>query len=106
MKNLIELNLHRCSNIGNEGIKVLLNCKGIVNLRKLNLSSTMISDEALLDISNSYYLKNLENINLEYCLKLSDRGLKAFFKSENIKNIKMINLAFLKKMTDISLTTL
>ena len=106
MKNLIELNLHRCSYIGNEGIKVLLNSKGIVNLKSLNLSSTMLSDETLLYISSSYYLKNLENLNLEYCLKLSDRGLKAFFKSENIKNIKILNLSFLKKMTDISLIAL
>ena len=106
MKNLLELNLHRCSYISNEGIRVLFNCKGVVNLKKLNLSSTMLSDEILLSLSNSYYLKNLENINFDYCLKLSDRGLKAFFKSENIRNIKVLNVSYLKKMTDISLNSL
>ena len=64
MKNLVELNLHRCSYITNEGIKVLLNCKGINNLKSLNLSSTMLSDDIMLFISNSFYLKSLENINL------------------------------------------
>ena len=64
MKNLIELSLHRCSYISNEGIRVLLNCKGIYNLKSLNLSSTMLSDEIMLSISNSFYLKSLEKLNL------------------------------------------
>lgn len=73
--NILEIDLHACSNIGNEPVTALL-AKG-QSLRELRLASCdLIDDGAFLNLPPGKTYEHLRILDLTCCVKLTDRAVE------------------------------
>lgn len=102
LKNLEVLELGGCSNITNTGL--LLIAWGLKKLKKLNLRSCWhISDQGIGHLAGLSTEENLEleYLGLQDCQRLSDESLKHIAKG--LTSLKQINLSFCISVTDSGL---
>lgn len=102
VKLLEELNLSVCRNITNDAIKSIMSSPNFKFLKKLLLDSCLIGDESFDYFAKSPYVKNLTELNICHCSKLTDLSIKNIAISENSKNLIKLDLSYLH-ITDISL---
>jgi hypothetical protein len=70
---LTELNLSSCFKISDKGIKELLKSEKLLDIKKLDLSKTNISNDTLFLLSQSMERK-LEMVKFYKCSKMNDIG--------------------------------
>ena len=71
LKNLVSLSLKNCENVTGTMFNQLL--KSAEKLVSLNLSGTGLTDAAL--VATKWEQSNIEEIDLSYCIRLTDEGL-------------------------------
>jgi hypothetical protein len=75
------------------------------SVEKLIDKSLELTDEVLKSFSNSQCLKNLLELNLSHCSKITDQGFCLIMNSPNCRNLEKIDLSF-TNLTDFSLNSL
>lgn len=120
LPNLQELYLRSCKDITDQGLESLAN----LNLLKLDLSSTQITDKGVLKLGNLTNLlwidlrycnitdqalqtianfSELEHLDLNECDQITDQGIRSLI---NLTKLKMLNLYECDQITDLGLQIL
>ena len=95
---LNSLNLSKCPNITNAGLKHIATLQ---NLTSLNLvGCRLITDAGLTHIAT---LKNLTSLNLGWCKRITDAGLTHI---ATLKNLTSLYLAWCRQITDAGIKKL
>ena len=73
--------------LGDEGIKVLAECKFLTHIQYLNLNSNNISDMGIKALANSLFLSKLKRLHLKNN-PISGEGIVALFNSETLQSLQ------------------
>ena len=94
-KNLQELTLWSVTNVTFMNFPRL---KSLSNLSSLNLQNCFnLKDSAFVDLICNW-MKNLVNLNISYCHKLSDESIDAI--SLSLQKLQFLNVRYLRRLTD------
>ena len=98
LRKLKSLNLRSCRHVGDQGIGHLA---GICPPKKCNTTTTVLDAGIDTDFPENYGTKELQNLGLQDCQKLTDQSLK--YISIGLQNLQSINLSFCGNVTDTGL---
>ncbi len=96
-KQLTHLDTSFCANVTDTAAKYIAN--GIPELRSLAMANCSVSDEGLLNICKS--LKKLETLNIGQCKQVTDKSLEVL--AQELRNLKQIDLYGCAKVSEIAL---
>ena len=74
------------NNLGNQGIKELIECAFLENVQYLNLNQNNVNDEGLKFLANAKYLSKLKRLHLKGN-PIEGEGIIALFNSEMLVNL-------------------